>query len=308
MLASKRFLSTALPRLLAVMAIGLCSESVSNLSAQEITVEEAITYSTVGDVELQLDIAYPKDGKGPFPTIVCIHGGAWAGGSRKDFRSIIEKAAKRGYLGASVSYRLMQIDPTTKAAKYPFPVQIQDCKCAVRYLRSVADKYHIDKDRIGVMGGSAGGHLALLVGMSPTEKSLDDESRGPKEPSSVKAVVNIFGPTELVAEYNDVPAVRDLLIGFCKGAPEAAADMYKFASPLTYVSKDAPPILTLHGDADPIVPVNQAKMLDEALKKVGAPHELKIFPGAPHGFPGEQGREADDAMWAFFEKHLKTAP
>ena len=292
--------------LIVVIVVGLLAQQLIKFSlAQEIAFEEGVTYGKVGEVDLQLDIAYPKEGTGPYPAIVFIHGGAWAGGTRKDYRGSIENAARRGYVGAAISYRLTQFDPATKIAKFPFPAQIQDCKCAVRWLRSVAEKYHIDQEKIGVTGGSAGGHLSLLVGMATSENQFDGDGGHAEQSSRVNAVVNYCGPTELVAEYNDIVPVRDFLIALCKGTPEAAADMYKLASPLTYVSKDNPPILTFHGDADDIVPVNQAKVLDEAMKKVGGQHEMIIFSGVGHAINGESGRQAGQAMWKFFDKHLK---
>lgn len=287
-----------------IVGVFLSQQMTRFADAQEITLEENVTYSKLPDIDLQLDVAYPKEGKGPYPAIVFIHGGAWAGGTRKDYKSSIQSAARRGYVAAAISYRLTQFDPTTKIAKFPFPAQIQDCKCAIRWLRSVADNYHVDKDRVGVTGGSAGGHLSLLVGMASGEKLFDDD-RYADQSSAVKAVVNYCGPTELVAEFNDVVPVQDFLFALCKGTPETSADMYKFASPITYVGKQNPPILTFHGEVDDIVPVGQAKLLDEAMKKSDARHQMILFPGVGHAISGDAGRKAGEAMWAFFDEYLK---
>lgn len=294
-----------LRRTLAILLVGLIAqEMLPSAFAQDITVEEAVTYSKIDDVELQLDIASPKEGKGPYPTIVFIHGGGWSLGHRKTFRTAIQTAARRGYVGATISYRLTEPDPVTNLGKHPFPAQIQDCKCAIRWLRSMADKYHIDKDRIGATGNSAGGHLSLLIGMAAHEKSFEDD-RIPDQPSTVKAVVNYYGPTELVSEYNEAEKVREFLVPLCNGTPETVAEIYKLASPLNYVTKQLPPILTLHGEEDKLVPLSQAQKLDEALKKAGAHHELQTFPNMGHVITGDSAVKASEAMWAFFDRHVK---
>jgi acetyl esterase/lipase len=275
-----------------------------SISARSIVVEEDVTYGSVGDTQLKLDLAHPREGAGPFPAIVFIHGGAWAGGSRKDYRSWIERAAKKGFVAATISYRLTQPDPVTKVGKFPFPAQIHDCKCAVRWLRSVADKYHIDTDRIGVTGGSAGGHLSLLVGFADKDAGLEGDGGHADQSSRVNAVVNYCGPTDLVHEYQDIVPVRDFLVALCGGPPDLATDAYQQASPLTYITHDDPPVLTLHGDKDDIVPLNQATFLDEAMKKAGVPHDLIILKGQGHGFQGQAQSQAENAMWTFFEKHL----
>ena len=272
----------------------------------EIVVEQNLTYGSAGDVELKLDLARPKSGIGPFPAVVFIHGGAWAGGTRTDYRSTIERAAKNGYVAVSIDYRLTQVDLTTRLGKVPFPAQIHDCKCAVRWLRSVAETYQIDVKHIGVTGGSAGGHLCLLVGMMNAKANMEGDGGHANYSSEVQAVVNYCGPTELSKEYNDVKDVQIFLHALCGGTPENAAETYRTASPVTYVSKDVPPVLTCHGDNDVIVPVSQAILLDETMKKAGAQHELLILKGQGHAFEGETGKQAEKAMWAFFDKHLKS--
>lgn len=274
-------------------------------AADEIVVEQNLVYGKGGDVDLQLDLARPKDGNGPFPAIVFIHGGGWVGGNRHAFRGKIEEAAKKGYVAVTVSYRLADPDPETKLGRVPFPAQINDCKCAVRWLRSVADKYHIDADRIGVIGASAGGHLSLLVGLADEQAGLEGDGGHAEQSSRVRAVVNIFGPTDLLKAYSDVDAARGFLLAFCHGTPTDAAETYKAASPVTYVTKDDPPVLTLHGEKDPLVLASQAKLLDETMKEAGARHELLILEGQGHGFAGDAARQAEEAMWAFFERELK---
>lgn len=298
---------TSLVLLALALIMGLWPEHGRLFAADDIVVEENITYGKGGDVDLQLDLARPKDGVGPFPAIVFIHGGGWSGGDRQGYRGLLETAAKRGYVAVAITYRLTQPNPETKVGKHPYPAQIHDCKCAVRWLRSVADKYHVDKNRIGVTGGSAGGHLSLLVGLTDDKAGLEGNGGHADQSSRVQAVVNVYGPTDLSTAYADVPRVRDLVIALCGGTPESAAENYKAASPVTYVSKDDPPVLTLHGDQDNIVLVSQATLLDAAMKKRGARHELVILKDQGHGFSGDAAKQANDATWAFFDRELKGA-
>src|SRR5262245_206551 len=212
-------------------------------TAVKSTVEEGLVYGRAGEAELKLDLARPE-GAGPFPAIVFIHGGGWYAGNREGYRSDIKEAARRGYVAVTISYRLMQFNEaekeTTTAAPI-FPAQIHDAKVAVRWLRANAGKYHIDPNRIGVTGGSAGGHLSLLVGLTDPQSKLEGESGNPDRSSRVQAVVNVFGPTDM-AECYRTSSVAWIFRLFMGGTPEEAADAYKSASPLTYVSKDDPPV------------------------------------------------------------------
>jgi acetyl esterase/lipase len=191
---------------------------------------------------------------------------------------------------------------TTTAAP-TFPAQLHDAKAAVRWLRANADRYHVDPDRIGVVGFSAGGHLALLLGLTDPSAELEGDG-GPTDPSSrVQAVVNFFGPTEMTECYRK-SNLSWLFRLFLDGTPEEVPDRYRAASPLTYASRDDPPVLTIHGDKDLIVPVNQARVLDKKMNEVGASHTLMILAGQPHGFRGKYQDEAFEAMFAFLDKHL----
>ena len=138
----------------------------------EIVVEQDLVYGKGGDTDLKLDLARPKEGDGPFSGLVLIHGGGWAGGNRESFRPLMRQAAERGYVAVTISYRLTQPDPTTKLGKGPLPAQLEDCKCAARWLKAHADKYHVDPKDTGVIGGSAGGHLSLQVGLTDATHKL----------------------------------------------------------------------------------------------------------------------------------------
>jgi acetyl esterase len=275
------------------------------LAASPVVVEDVI-YSTVGGQELTLDIARP-DGDGPFPAIVFIHGGGWYLGSSKDYRPQIEEAARRGYVAASISYRLMEFDESQKettTATDAFPAQIHDAKAAIRWLRANARSYHIDPDHIGVTGRSAGGHLSLMIGLTDAESGLEGQSGNLDQSSRVQAVVNVFGPTDMnsIVKTSSVAWIFRLFMG---GTPDAVAETYRAASPNVWASTDDPPVLTLHGAQDKAVPLPQAKSLDDQMKSVGASHTLTVFESQRHGFDRVYRRKELDAMWAFFHEHLR---
>ena len=275
--------------------------------AAEVTVEQNITYGEGGDTELKLDIARPG-GDGPFPAIVFIHGGGWFQGTRQGYRGQIMEAARRGYVSATISYRLMQFDTEEKettTATPNFPAQIHDAKAAIRWLRANAAKYHVDPGRIGVTGGSAGGHLSLLVGLTDVQANLEGDRGNPDQSSRVQAVVNVYGPTDIASCHED-SSVAWIFRLFMGGTPDETAETYRQASPVTYVNRDNPPVLTLHGDRDTLVPVAQATTLHEKMKAAGASHTLMIFEGQGHGFRGESQQKAITATWDFFDQHLKS--
>jgi acetyl esterase/lipase len=292
--------------LLVATLTALCLIGSGHLSA-EIVVEENLTYGKGGDTELKLDLARPQ-GEGPFPAIVFIHGGGWYQGGRQAYRTQIEQAAARGYVAATISYRLMTFDEEnreTATAAPIFPAQIHDAKAAVRWLRANAEKYGVNPERIGVTGGSAGGHLSLLVGLADAAADLEGDGGHSDQSSRVQAVVNVFGPTDMARCY-ETSSVTWICRLFLGGTPAEAEPTYKAASPITYVSENNPPVLTLHGDQDALVPVEQANLLDEKMKAAGATHTLVILEGQGHGFRGEAQEKAMNAMWEFFDQHLKN--
>ena len=272
----------------------------------DVIVDRNITYGKAGEFELKLDLARPgRDGL--FPAIVFIHGGGWHLSDRQAYRQEIREAAEKGYVAVTIDYRLMKFDEAKKestTAAPIFPAQIHDAKAAVRWLRAHADQYHVDPHRIGVTGASAGGHLSLLVGLTDPTANLEGESGNPGQSSRVQAVVNVFGPTDMVGCY-EKSTVAWIFRLFMGGTPDEAGQRYRAASPITYVTKDDPPVLTVHGDQDALVPVEQAIRLDAKMKAAGAFHQLTVFEGQKHGFRDEYQRKAMDAMWAFFDQHLQ---
>jgi len=272
--------------------------------ADKVRVETDVVYGKGGDQELKLDIAVPVDGAGPFPAVICVHGGAWRGGNKRDLAATIRTLASRGYVAASVQYRL--------CPQCLFPAQIEDCKCAVRFLRTHAAKYRIDPNRVGALGFSAGGHLVLLLGLTTNGDGLEgkgDLAMEQSEKSSrVQAVCCFFGPTDLTK--NDWKQdVQPLLTDFLGGTFQEKKDLYLKASPIFYVRKDAatPVFLFFHGTEDPLVPYDQSVRLPNALKGIGATAELVTVEGEAHGWRGEKLRRSVEQMQGFFDRQLKNA-
>lgn len=270
-----------------------------------IVVENDIVYGKGGDTELKLNLARPDHSQGLLPAIICIHGGGWRYGNRKDYQGEMERLARHGYVAATITYRLSEPDPSGKP-RNPFPAQIEDVKCAIRWMRANAEKYHVDPNRIGVTGGSAGGHLSLLAGVTGNSSEFEGNGGHPGISSRVQAVVNYFGPTDMPRLYGTSKRVSALVASLLDGPPEKEPALYKAASPVNYVSKDDPPILTIHGTADPAVPVDQATEFDAAMKKAGASHTLLLLEGEGHGFSKKGNKTAADATTRFFDEHLKN--
>ena len=262
-----------------------------------------VEYARADDKPLLLDLYVPEQApEGPLPLVVWIHGGGWRGGSKN--RCPASFFAADGYIVASVDYRL--------TGEATFPAQIFDCKAAIRWLRAHAAQYHIDPDRVGVWGSSAGGHLVALLGTSGDVKALEGDLGSPDQSSRVQAVCDWFGPTDFLTMRQQAseqrrqrdpgrPSAELLLIG---GTIEERPGLAMMASPVTYVSEDDPPFLIAHGDADPTVPPQQSRLFHEALRQAGVDSELLMLEGEGHGFRSPEPRQA---AIAFFNRTLKGA-
>ncbi|HWE07413.1 MAG TPA: alpha/beta hydrolase, partial [Rhizomicrobium sp.] len=242
-----------------------------------VEVEEDVVYGTVDGTDLHVDIAHPKQVPDkPMPAVLLIHGGGWAGGTHKGYLPM--QLAEHGYFIATVEYRL--------SGEAPWPAQIEDCKLAIRWLRANAERYHVDPNRIGVMGHSAGGHLVSCLGTLGNETSLDvGDFQGIS--SRVQAVVDEAGPVDFTpAGRPTLGTVTDDHPGLVKlfgGSFDAKKDAWTQASAALHVSKDTPPFLILHGEKDTLVPIHQAEEMADALKKAGVPVELIRVKNGNHG-------------------------
>ncbi|MCC6142497.1 MAG: alpha/beta hydrolase [Candidatus Hydrogenedentes bacterium] len=243
-----------------------------NIPIPEGVVEEKdIEYGRVGDRALQLDLYYPKGLTEPATTLLFIHGGGWSSGDRSDYKYYTVRFAQKGYVVATAGYRMK--------GEAPFPAAVQDIKCAVRWLHANADKYHIDPDRIVPIGGSAGGHLAMMAGYADDVPTLAPQCGLDGVSSKVAAVVDLYGPSDLT-----VPDARDnaTVTTFIKKSYADAPDLYALASPLKHLDKNDPPTLIVQGTIDNIVPPAQSDLLAERLQELGIPYWYDRIEGMPH--------------------------
>jgi acetyl esterase/lipase len=262
-----------------------------------------VTYCTMENIPLKMDIHYPLTGNGPWPVVIYVHSGSWISGNKLDPFGEIDVPAltAAGYMTISVMYRI--------APEHPFPAQIEDVKCAVRYLRAHAADYNLDSNRIGARGASAGAHLVALL-------ALTDESAGwdvgeyPEYSSRVQAVVDMFGPSDFL---DDSAANLSHETGILFGAQQADKDQLKLASPTTYITPDDPPILIIHGDMDSIVDLKQSELFFNALAKAGVHTELVVVQNGEHefvqvgaDFTTPTREQITQIMVEFFDKYLKA--
>lgn len=248
-----------------------------------------IVYGKGGSVPLKLDLYRPEvSTMQPKPVVLYIHGGGWRGGDKRK-GALATELVRRGMILVSINYRL------SGQAKYP--AAIEDCRTALKWIREKGPKYQIDTSRIGVLGPSAGGHLALLLALA-----LEKEER-------VQAVCSWFGPTDFTTGYEKKS--NSAAWAFLGGGPAELPERFKEASPATYVSADDPPVLLIHGEKDATVDVEQSEILYKKLKAVGVKVEFLRVKNAGHGFRPTGGRpspskiEIQKKTYAFFERVLK---
>lgn len=255
------------------------------------------TYLTASNWEAKMDIYAPRDTSIRAPTLVYIHGGGWVAGSKEQSLMALLPYLMNGWTVANVEYRLARVARA--------PAAVEDCRCALRWLLARADRYGIDTTKVVVTGHSAGGHLALTTGMLPVSAGLDRECAGSGE-IHVAAIVNWFGITD-VGDLLDGPNTKGYAVTWV-GSRRDRMEIAKWLSPLTYVRKDLPPIISIHGDADPVVPYDHAVRLHRALDAAGVPNRLVTIPGRGHGnFSLEETTQAYAAVEAFLAQYAGIA-
>ncbi|MBX3433266.1 MAG: alpha/beta hydrolase [Pirellulales bacterium] len=265
-----------------------------------------VPYAGTDNPRQKLDLLLPRtESNDPLPVVVFIHGGAWlAGDKRADLRQALPYAESGQYAAASIGYRL--------SGEAKWPAQIHDCKAAIRWLRANAPQHRLDPQRIGVVGASAGGHLAAVLGTSGDVEAMEG-TIGPHvdATSRVACVVDLFGPTDFLQmnrtalagarfDHDGPDAPGALLIG---GPIQDNKEKVAAANPMTYVTPDDAPFLIVHGTRDPLVPFNQSELLHQALRQVQATSTLITIEGAGlgQGFPAEVRRMTR----RFFDHHLR---
>jgi acetyl esterase/lipase len=261
-----------------------------------------ITYKIANNYEAKLDVYFPREAKSPVPVVMRIHGGGWVAGNKEEAVPSIVPYMQMGFAVVNVEYRLAKVSLA--------PAAVEDCLCALHWVGRHAKEYNFDLNKIVVTGGSAGGHLALTTGMIPASAGLDNECSFDDDPAwngafpyprpKVAAVINWFGITD-VADMLQGPNMRGYAVAWLGSLPNRE-EVAKRVSPLTYVRPGLPPIFTIHGDADKIVPYSHAVRLHEALTKAGVQNKLYTVPGGGHGgFTVEQNLQAFEAVRAFLE-------
>ncbi len=251
-----------------------------------------VVYHTASNWDAKLDVYTPTT-PGPHPTILHIHGGGWVGGTRESVHLRFIPYLEMGFAVVNVSYRLARVAEA--------PAAVEDCRCALKWVVNNAKEHGLDPNRIVVMGYSAGGHLALTTGMLTSAAGFDRQCSGQQEPK-VAAIVNWYGIAD-VSDLLDGANSRTYAVGWLGSRPDRA-EVARRVSPMTYVRKDLPPVLTIHGDADPVVPYKHGTGLHAALQKVGATSELVTVPGGKHGnFPAADQLKAIEAVRTFLAKH-----
>jgi acetyl esterase/lipase len=259
----------------AYLALLVGLEKMVNLTPQvPDSIEEIkdVEYKSVGEKELQFDIYRPKNLTKPAPLLLFIHGGGWKGGKRSDYLVYLVDFAKKGYVTATVSYRLLNDGP--------YPACAEDIRDAVNWFYRNGETYGYDPGRIALIGGSAGGHLALLAAYGWGGTGNDTiQADSSYVNHRIKAVVDIYGPFDLTTEY---ARGHPLVTNFIGASYEARPELYEEASPAKYLDKDDPPTLILHGTTDQLVPVSQSDTLKARLDRLGVPNEYYRLPLWPH--------------------------
>jgi acetyl esterase/lipase len=259
-----------------------------------------VAYSTVGG-RMAMDIVRPANPpETALPAVLLIHGGGFRGGNRQSYLPTAIKLAERGYVAATMSYRL--------SPRHQFPAAVEDAKAAVRFLRANAAKYGIDPDRISAMGGSAGGTLVLFLAVTPGVAEFEGSGPNQEFSSRVQCVVDQYGASDFTQSYSKSVDAAVVLPMFLGGDLDHNRAIHQKASPLNWVTPNASPVLAIHGTQDNYVAYEQSLWMVERLIAAGVPAELETIAGAGHGFRGADAAKAEQLTFAYFDRILKAKP
>ncbi len=259
------------------------------------------TYHEASGVENKLDLYVRRNPDGAAPVMLMIHGGGWVGGQKESYAMRLLPYLEMGFAVVNVEYRLADVALA--------PAAVEDCLCALRWIAKNAEQYGLDASRVVVTGTSAGGHLALTTGMIPSAAGLDRQCAArafsgprPADPATVVAIINWYGITDVV-DMLDGPNVKGYAVEWLGSLPDRV-EVASRVSPVNYVREGLPPILTIHGNADPIVPYEHAVRLKDKLDAIGAANELHTVPGGGHGgFNDEETIAIYEKIVSFLARH-----
>ncbi|MFA6863450.1 MAG: alpha/beta hydrolase [Dysgonamonadaceae bacterium] len=278
------------------LAIGVGLEKLADLEPKiPETIEEIknVEYKNVYGKSLQIDLYKPKNAGEPLPLLLFIHGGGWKSGKRSDYMVYLISFAEKGYMTGTVSYRLKRDSI--------YPASVEDVSDAVEWVFKNGENFGYDPHRVALIGGSAGAHLSMLAayGWRDSRSQMDSIANN----NQIKAVVDIYGPVDLTDDYAQT---QPLVTGFTGHSYREKPELYKEASPITYLSKSAPPTLILHGTSDKLVPIHQSDTLKSRLDELEVPCEYYKLPFWPHAM--DIATRVNDfsqkKMEEFFEKYL----
>lgn len=284
----------ALALLLAIPSFGANSAEFAAWVSSQYRVSPNITYKTASNTEQKLDVYWHRGESAPRPTVIYIHGGGWVGGSKESSVLAIAPYLEMGFNAVNVEYRLGRIALA--------PAAVEDCRCALRWVIRNAETYGFDTSKLVLTGRSAGGHLSLTTGMLQTAAGFDAECIGSGEPQ-VAAIVNHYGITDVADLMAGQPNEKSYTVRWL-GSLTNRKQIADAVSPIHHVRKDLPPILTIHGDADKIVPYSHAVELHKRLKAAGTENQLHTVTGGGHGgFSPEHVAVIDKTIRTFLARH-----
>ena len=281
------------------LAVGTGLEKMINMTPavpEDIQEIKNIEYKNANGKSLQLDMYIPKNIKKPAPLLVFIHGGGWRSGQRSDYLDYLVAFAKKGYITATVSYRLLKDGP--------YPACVEDITDAVQWFYKHGDKYGYNPDRIALVGGSAGAHLALMAAYEWKKPGAANDSifDSPNR-HRIRAVVDIYGPIDMTTEY---ARSQPLVTSFIAHSYVENPELYREASPIQYLDKNDPPTMILHGTSDNLVPISQSDLFKAKLDSLGVPNVYYRVPLWPHAMDAalRVNEFSQLKMNDFFEKYL----
>ena len=269
-----------------------------------------VTYLRAGGQDLKLDVYQPRGVTEPNPTVIYYHGGGWTNGSKESSAMTFLPYLEMGWTVVNVAYRLADVAHA--------PAAVEDCRCALRWVYRNAGQYGFDLNKIVVTGNSAGGHLALATGFLTESAGLDRQCPGDRNRTwstgttstdelTVAAVVNWYGITDVYDLAHRPAGASGAFTEAWLGSASDRDATAKRVSPMEYIRRDLPPVISIHGDADPIVPYDHATRLHEALDNAGVPNQLVTVPGGGHGgFTIEENVRIYDAIRDFLRTHDLT--